>query len=181
MTSKARKKFATIPLKNLDNLGKLMDFGCGNGALVNYLDKYYTSYKGFDISKKQIENANKFFSDSENVSFHEKNLKEKFDSSEKFDSVYCFGVLHHMTDLKQTVHNVNDILKVGGIFIIVEPHRGGFFINTLRNIRKVIDPSYDETQFFFRKGEIEKLVPQNFELIDREFLDFYCLILHTFH
>ena len=85
-----------------------------------------------------------------------------------------------MTDLKQTVHNVNDILKVGGIFIIVEPHRGGFFINTLRNIRKVIDPSYDETQFFFRKGEIEKLVPQNFKLIDGEFLDFYFLILHTF-
>ena len=57
-------------------------------------------------------------------------------------------------------------------FIIVEPHRGGFFINTLRNIRKVIDPSYDETQFFFRKGEIEKLVPQNFKLIDREFFGF---------
>ena len=63
-------------------------------------------------------------------------------------------------------------MKVGGIFIIVEPHRGGFFINTLRNIRKVIDPSYDETQFFFRKGEIEKLVPQNFKLIDREFFGF---------
>ncbi len=172
VTSQARKKFVTIPLKNIDNLGNLMDFGCGNGALVNYLDQYYTSYKGFDISKKQIENANKFFSDFENVSFHEKNLKEKFDLSEKFDSVYSFGVLHHMTDLKQTVHNVNDILKVGGIFIIVEPHRGGFFINTLRNIRKVIDPSYDETQFFFRKGEIEKLVPQNFKLIDREFFGF---------
>ena len=62
-----------------------MDFGCGNGALVNYLDQYYISYKGFDISKKQIENANKFFSDFENVSFHEKNLKEKFDLPEKFD------------------------------------------------------------------------------------------------
>ena len=26
----ARKKFVTIPLKNIDNLGNLMDFGCGN-------------------------------------------------------------------------------------------------------------------------------------------------------
>ena len=49
VTSQARKKFVTIPLKNIDNLGNLMDFGCGNGALVNYLDQYYISYKGFDI------------------------------------------------------------------------------------------------------------------------------------
>ena len=53
-----------------------MDFGVDNGALVNYLDQYYTSYKGFDISKKQIENANKFFSDFENVSFMRKTLKK---------------------------------------------------------------------------------------------------------
>ena len=34
-------------------------------SIVNYLDQYHI-FKGFDISK-QIENANKFFSDFENV------------------------------------------------------------------------------------------------------------------
>ena len=172
VTSKARKKFATIPLSNLNSLGVFMDFGCGNGALVNYLQGYFSSYRGFDISEKQIQNAKKYFAEYSDVSFDVKNLKKPFNEKEIFDTIYSFGVLHHMTELSQVFVNINDALKPGGKCIIVEPHRGGLFLNTLRNIRKIIDSSYDETQFFFKKGELEKLVPENFELLEQKFFGF---------
>ena len=172
VSSKARKEFACIPLNNLDSLGKLMDFGCGNGALVDYLSGHYESYEGYDISFEQVKNANFYYSNKKNVEFSVKNLKEPFQQSNIFDTVYSFGVLHHMTELNDIFKNIDKVLKVGGKCIIVEPHKGGFFINSLRNIRKIIDKSYDETQFFFKQGEIESLVPSNLHLVEQKFFGF---------
>ena len=40
---------------------KILDFGCGQGSAVNYFNKLGYNAIGVDISKKDLENARKFY------------------------------------------------------------------------------------------------------------------------
>lgn len=51
----------------------LNDYGCGFGALVNYLDKYYSTfdYRGFDIAPAMITEARQLFGQRSDCQFYD--------------------------------------------------------------------------------------------------------------
>jgi len=107
-------------IKNLQNTKSLLDVGCGDGYLINKCAEFCNKkMTGIDLVKKSIDFA-KAFSNSENVEFLVKDIK---DIKEKYDIVTLIEVLEHIPDneVEEFLNLVIDKVNNGGYFIISVP------------------------------------------------------------
>lgn len=85
-------------LNNIDSHSKILDVGCGIGALTYDLSKKADKIIAIDISQKSIDFAQKRYY-SDNIIFMKADINEfKFD--EKFDYIILSSVLEHIKDRK---------------------------------------------------------------------------------
>ncbi len=98
----------------------LIDLGCGNGALIQYLERDHTfaRYIGFDTSGEVIRLCQKLMPRHE---FHHADLQQQ----EFIDRwagtagvVVCTEVIEHMELYKPLLASAARILKPGGLFIL---------------------------------------------------------------
>ena len=68
-------------IKNKKSRFRLLDFGCGYGALYHYMNELYNDfhYSGFDISKAMINAARRINHNSKCKWYNSLNTKTKFD------------------------------------------------------------------------------------------------------
>ena len=120
----------------------VLDAGCGNGRLVNWLRKnnFAGKYLGVDNSEKLLEKARKNFpkEEFENVDLVDFNppsphsggatadfrpAKRGFRKLKNFNLVFCIAVLHHLPDQDsrlKVLQNLQASLKPGGkLFLTV--------------------------------------------------------------
>ncbi|MFM2048286.1 MAG: hypothetical protein RI955_834 [Bacteroidota bacterium] len=103
----------------------IIDYGCGYGAIIDYLDTKYKNFKytGFDIASEMIDAGNKKYANRKNISFH-----QKLDTIEKHD--YCiasgiFNVRLKNNDadweayILATLHEMNNLCTKGFSFNIL--------------------------------------------------------------
>ncbi len=94
-----------LPYNKLDSLvpknGTILDIGCGNGGLSNYLSLQSPKRKilGIDLSKKRIESAKKSIGKRKNVNFALGDVIKIKKS--KADCYLIVDVLHHIDFEKQ--------------------------------------------------------------------------------
>ena len=100
---------------------RVLDIGCGVGASLRYMPDS-VDYLGVDISEPYIARAK---ADS--------GLRGKFICADittldagvlgMFDRAFCFGVLHHLSDIMvaQAVNFVRRVVKPGGVFVSIDP------------------------------------------------------------
>lgn len=115
--------------------GKVLDFGCGNGRLVEFLetfaersdreasrsDRYKQlrrNYSGVDISEKLVEIARKKYPDYDFQVVRDE-TKLPFGDSQ-FDFVFSIAVFHHFNPkmAEASLAELERILKPGGIMIL---------------------------------------------------------------
>jgi ubiquinone/menaquinone biosynthesis C-methylase UbiE len=98
--------------------GKVLDFGCGAGAMTRALAFYRQELKiiGCDINKKEIAAAQQINGQAEFVYGDIYNLPF---SRNHFDGVVSFDVLEHLDNIGKAIKEVNRVLKPGGIFYFV--------------------------------------------------------------
>ena len=119
-------KFWEEPYEAVDKIlpkhGTILDLGCGEGLLSNYLAISAPKRKiiGYEIAPERLEHAKKGIA---NTSFHVGNIIDI--SYPKADSVVIFHVLHHLPS-RQAQNNVlkkaKNCLKKNGRLIVVEVH-----------------------------------------------------------
>jgi SAM-dependent methyltransferase len=106
-----------------ENKFTLLDYGCGFGSLIEYLDecKFQYDYFGFDISLEMIKKANSIYS-SENISFN-----SVLDKS-GFDYTVANGIFNVKLDsseeewikyIEETLIKMNDVSQKGFSFNIL--------------------------------------------------------------
>lgn len=98
--------------------GKLLDIGCGGGALTECLPYYYPQMKisGCDVSRTAISYARK--NGSGNVKYALiKNQKLPYNDN-FFDVCICLDVLEHIQDINYFLKELKRVLKKNGLFYL---------------------------------------------------------------
>ncbi|MEI7690528.1 MAG: methyltransferase domain-containing protein [bacterium] len=97
---------------------KILDLGCGNGRVIEILEKFNISYTGLDISENLIKLAQKKYPDK---NFIVSDLLKTPLSDDEFDYVLSIATLHHIPSEEQRLNaflEINRILRPGGTILI---------------------------------------------------------------
>ncbi|MCS7232073.1 MAG: class I SAM-dependent methyltransferase [Elusimicrobiota bacterium] len=113
------------------------DCGCGHGQHLIFISSYCKKAVGIDLNTADIAREN--VKNCKNVEIIEADI-ENLNIEEKFDIVYCIGVIHHTDNPNKAFVNIKNLVKPGGILIIwVYSWEGNFFTRTiLEFLRKLI-------------------------------------------
>ncbi len=101
---------------------RVLDVGCGQGTLVNTVSRYGATVFGVDMSRFSLRcaaaGANEMgFSDRIHLATADAETLPFPDRC--FESVLCFGVLHHTPDTQAGVKELWRVLKPGGMAIVM--------------------------------------------------------------
>jgi len=100
---------------------KLLDFGCGMGAAVNYFNSVGFTTKGIDISEKDINKGKEYFPDIKNslevVPTNPRDV-DYYGWKDGIDVVYACQSLYYFTknDFYYVLNKLYDSMPVGGLF-----------------------------------------------------------------
>ena len=106
--------FIEIIEKCLDNkiLGKkFLEIGCGNGGLLNEINKKGGIVTGLEIGPQAISAQKKYGLEIINKPI------EKLSVEVKFDCIFSYGCLEHIIDIESFLNSCRNFLKEGGLFI----------------------------------------------------------------
>lgn len=97
--------------------GKVLDVGCGNGKMVEYIAgaKGVSGY-GFDISGDAIEAAARRTAGKGNLFFTEGSINDIRYGEQSFDAVLSVDTLYFADDLSNTLREILRWVKPGGHF-----------------------------------------------------------------
>ena len=104
-------------------IGRILDFGCGDGWVsINLAQRGHDVY-GIDISIELVNKARKWAQElgiSHRAHFEEMTGENLLFQENFFDAVVGSAVLHH-TDLEMALNSIHMVLKPGGKGIFIEP------------------------------------------------------------
>jgi len=100
----------------------VLDVGCGQGTLLNYLPRFGATTFGLDMSSESLRRAaagakELGYSDSVHLSVADAECLPFPDAC--FDAVLSFGVLHHTPDTCKGVKELWRVLKPGGLALLM--------------------------------------------------------------
>lgn len=125
------------PTKLEDYKNKLvLDAGCGNAGYSKIVAHY--AKKVIALDKYSVKAARKNIAGSKKIEAVQGDI-ENFKYNEKFDAIYCVGVLHHLENPERGFKNLVDNLKTGGFINIWVYAREGnwLMINIIERIKKM--------------------------------------------
>lgn len=125
----ARKRFYSIVRKSerfIENFltencqgKKVLDCGCGEGRLSNFLAEKDADVIAIDISSETIKVA-KEKAANKNISFLVMDAEKLEFEDNSFDLIACAGILHHL-DIEKAYQELSRVLKPDGKIICNEP------------------------------------------------------------
>ncbi len=96
-----------------------LEIGCGNGNGTKLIKKYFSPRKiiGIDLDEKMIKiAANRNFDES--ISYKVMDAS-KLDFPDKyFDSIFDFGIIHHIPNWKDSLKEIKRVLKPGSELVL---------------------------------------------------------------
>jgi len=113
-------------IKKTVNSPIFLDYGCGTGNISMKLLKLGVEVVAADISSKSLEKLKHKSNNNPNLKIvHLKSSTNEVISTEFFDCVIIYSVLHHIPDYIDELKNIAQNIKAGGLLIIdheASPH-----------------------------------------------------------
>ena len=135
---------SVISSYNWDPSARALDFGCGNGAMANWLLQKKFSVVGIDPSESGIAEAKKAYQD---IEFFKLGSNDSLSRLGSFDLVICTEVIEHCYDPSSLLSQIRGLLKPNGIAIVSTPYHG-----YLKNLALAITGSMDRHFTALRVG-----------------------------
>ncbi|BAZ65647.1 MAG: class I SAM-dependent methyltransferase [Pelatocladus maniniholoensis HA4357-MV3] len=107
---------------------KILDVGCGEGALLTFLkEKGYNNLTGLDISEQNVAICQELGLTFVQK-FDAKQLNE-FEKAEEFDVIFALDILEHLPkqSASQFLKQIREKLKPNGCVVIQTPNMGSIF------------------------------------------------------
>lgn len=103
---------------------QILDIGCGTGLLsLKFLDKNDCAITAIDSSSQMLrifQEKIETYNLAEKIHCQQKSAEEMSFKSNLFDIAAATVALHHVKSKESVIGNINDILKVGGRFVLGE-------------------------------------------------------------
>ena len=101
----------------------IIDVGCGNGFLVNYLSQFGHYVMGIDIAEDGIKIAKNAYP---SIRFEMHSAYEKLDSliDTPVDVIISSEVIEHLYQPDRFLENIFSVLRPGGFLILTTPYHG---------------------------------------------------------
>ena len=118
----------------------ILDFGCGKGDLLRYLDEKTTlNLTGIDLTQN---------TKSGNIKFVQGDLY-KHEFNNKFDLIVSLAVIEHVDDLNSFIRKIRDLLDAQGVIIIMTVNQDSIIYKLSRllysiNIKEPFIRLYDQ-------------------------------------
>jgi len=94
-------------LDNIETKDRILDLGCGNGALTYDLGEKASSVVGIDLNKKNIQTARKEYG-RENIKYIIGDITKDF-SNQRFDVIILSNVLEHIKNRPAFLENIRPL------------------------------------------------------------------------
>ena len=104
--------------------GKVLEVGCGLGAMTRHLVKDGIELVSIDLDEWHVTEMKKTFRNQPNLSLYKMDfLSNNGDvlESSSFDTILLINVLEHMKKEADTIEKIHELLKTGGNFILFVP------------------------------------------------------------
>lgn len=101
--------------------GRLLDVGCGSGALVEFMQELGWNAEGVDFDPQAAKNAA-----ARGVRVHIGELAAQRFPANTFDAVTMSHFIEHVHDPLALLHECRRILKPGGALVVVTPNSASF-------------------------------------------------------
>jgi len=173
LDSYALKKVIDAEIKNLNDMSRILDLGCGTGDFSPCFYNFH--YIGIDVEPEYIQYAKNTY----NLDFRLMDGRRLRFVEETFDCIAIIGVLHHLCEKSclEIFHELKRVIKPGGIIIIIEDVEIGSRWDILGNIIRKLDVgNYIRTEERFYK-----LITSNFNILKnyriRSFIPSYAVFV----
>ena len=120
----------------IPNSGRVLDFGCGDGAFANEaLASRYSAIDGYDLAPAAIERANARASGPHLKFFTTDLVTLNYSALPRYDGAFLIGILHHIKAATPDV--LRSLAQVTDKIVVLEPNGNNV-------IRKLLEftPSY---------------------------------------
>lgn len=101
-------------IASLNPIHKALDLGCGTGFMINILKNYSEEIIGVDVTQAMMDKVDK--SGSAKIELINSDTGTVNLPKEYFDIATAYTFLDHLYDMKPTIQNAFNSLKVGGNF-----------------------------------------------------------------
>ena len=105
-------------------LRRILDAGCGGGALSKILADKGWDVTGIDSSRRMVQLAERDYGGSPTISFIHATLEEyaRAGPSQSFDGAVANMLLAGITELTSVLRPISELLKPGGLLVIADIH-----------------------------------------------------------
>lgn len=156
-----RKQRAKTIANHLGKRGRVLDIGCGNGKFLSFVKKQ----GDFEIFGVELEGVSAQRAEKISGIHLKQGVLERNDfTSQSFDAITLFHVFEHLTEPKETIEVIYEILKKDGILMLSFPNIDSFQSRVFRGKWLHLDPP--RHLFFFSPSDFKKEMEKfNFEIL----------------
>lgn len=104
--------------QKISNKGKMLDIGCGNGALLQYAKETGWEVEGLEL----VESIAQFVKENLNIEVQVGNFMDGFSTESEFDLVTFRHVLEHIPDSIKVMNEISRLLVPGGYAMMEFPN-----------------------------------------------------------
>ena len=173
LDSYALKKVIGAETKNLNDMSRILDLGCGTGDFSPCFYNFH--YTGIDVEPEYIQYAKNTY----NLDFRLMDGRRLRFGEETFDCITIVGVLHHLCKKSclEIFHELKRVIKPGGVIIIIEDFDIGSRWDILGNIIRKLDVG----NYIRTEEQWYKLISSNFNILKnyriRSFIPSYAVFV----
>ena len=105
-------------INNLNDLGEVLELGCGTGYFTEAIVKNSKNVFATDLSEELLEKAKERLGGNYKITFQKENCMNISFASNKFNTVFMANLIHIIEDPLKVIQECYRILKDNGLLII---------------------------------------------------------------